>query len=308
MPHRFATVLPPSPLSYDGQIVKVCWCVRVRLFMPHAPEAVAEIPFQLGNVAIAVELAPGESEVDSDVNSRVAEFARIPIAIDFNLKSCDFSYGRDGAHIRRVATIRSPRVGRGPARSRFALAMGQTHHRSSPSLRLRIGGARSSAHTAVAKSTLLESLKPAIIAAGRRVLAITLRDGQRRLPREFLDAIIAQRVERDLLVVIDGYEQLGWFERRRIARRCRRAGAGLLVTAHAPTRLPTLILLAPNEQLIEQLVADLCGEVSTPITTEEVAASHACHGSNVREIFFDLYDRYERKRRSARTGAAAATY
>lgn len=61
VPHRFSTTLPPSPLSYDGKIVKVCWCVRVRLFMPHGQEAVAELPFQLGGVAPATDLAPEEA-------------------------------------------------------------------------------------------------------------------------------------------------------------------------------------------------------------------------------------------------------
>jgi hypothetical protein len=50
VPHRFATVLPPSPLSYDGQIVKVCWCVRLRLFLPQGQETVAEAAFHLGGV------------------------------------------------------------------------------------------------------------------------------------------------------------------------------------------------------------------------------------------------------------------
>ena len=50
VPRRFATVLPASPLSYDGQIVKVCWCVRLRLFLPHGQESVAETPFRLGSV------------------------------------------------------------------------------------------------------------------------------------------------------------------------------------------------------------------------------------------------------------------
>jgi hypothetical protein len=49
-PQRFATVLPPSPLSYDGRIVKVCWCVRARLFPQQGPEAVVEVPFRLGSV------------------------------------------------------------------------------------------------------------------------------------------------------------------------------------------------------------------------------------------------------------------
>jgi len=50
VPRRFATLLPASPLSYDGVIVKVCWCVRLRLFLPQGQESVAETPFRLGDV------------------------------------------------------------------------------------------------------------------------------------------------------------------------------------------------------------------------------------------------------------------
>ena len=44
-------VLPASPLSYDGQIVKVCWCVRLRLSLPHGQESLTEVPFRLGECA-----------------------------------------------------------------------------------------------------------------------------------------------------------------------------------------------------------------------------------------------------------------
>jgi hypothetical protein len=49
VPRRFASNLPASPLSYDGHIVKVCWCVRLRLFLPQGQE-VAEQAFRLGSV------------------------------------------------------------------------------------------------------------------------------------------------------------------------------------------------------------------------------------------------------------------
>ena len=42
--------LPPSPLSYDGRIVKIRWCVRVRLFLPRGETLVYDEPFQLGSV------------------------------------------------------------------------------------------------------------------------------------------------------------------------------------------------------------------------------------------------------------------
>jgi hypothetical protein len=54
VPRRFTTALPASPLSYDGQIVKVCWCVRLRLFLPQGQETVSETAFRLGNVPGAV--------------------------------------------------------------------------------------------------------------------------------------------------------------------------------------------------------------------------------------------------------------
>jgi hypothetical protein len=50
VPRRFATAMPPSPLSYDGVIVKICWCVRVRVFFAQGLETVSESPFRLGNV------------------------------------------------------------------------------------------------------------------------------------------------------------------------------------------------------------------------------------------------------------------
>src|SRR5262245_14070096 len=50
----FATRLPPSPLSYDGLVVKVRWCVRVRVFLRQSGELVGEAPFRLGAVSPAL--------------------------------------------------------------------------------------------------------------------------------------------------------------------------------------------------------------------------------------------------------------
>ena len=43
-PGRFHTVLPKSPLSYRGVIVKLRWCVRVRVFLARDREVVGELP------------------------------------------------------------------------------------------------------------------------------------------------------------------------------------------------------------------------------------------------------------------------
>ena len=49
-PDRFSTILPQSPLSYDGQIVKIRWCVRVRAIFKRGRDLVAQRLFPLGNV------------------------------------------------------------------------------------------------------------------------------------------------------------------------------------------------------------------------------------------------------------------
>jgi hypothetical protein len=55
-PQYFGTQLPSSPLSYAGQIVKIFWCVRVRLFLVLGKDLSLERPFQLGGVASAREV------------------------------------------------------------------------------------------------------------------------------------------------------------------------------------------------------------------------------------------------------------
>jgi hypothetical protein len=53
----FETRLPPSPLSYEGVIVKIRWCVRVRLFFEGGRDFVSEHVFELGHVPVASKVA-----------------------------------------------------------------------------------------------------------------------------------------------------------------------------------------------------------------------------------------------------------
>jgi hypothetical protein len=46
--HRFHTILPNSPLSYAGSMIKIRWCARVRLFLKRGKELFFEQPFVLG--------------------------------------------------------------------------------------------------------------------------------------------------------------------------------------------------------------------------------------------------------------------
>ena len=46
----FSTTLPTSPLSYDGVIVKIQWCVRIRVFLNRGRDFSGEQSFWLGQI------------------------------------------------------------------------------------------------------------------------------------------------------------------------------------------------------------------------------------------------------------------
>ena len=53
----FNAKLPASPLSYDGLIVNIRWCVRVRVFLHRGRDVLAERTFRLGQIPPAQAVA-----------------------------------------------------------------------------------------------------------------------------------------------------------------------------------------------------------------------------------------------------------
>ena len=166
------------------------------------------------------------------------------------------------------------------------------------------------------KSTLLAMLAAELSARGQQIVLIELRDGQRRLPRDWQPSVEQSTMPRPesstsrvcdstagesrlpaTLIFVDGFEQLGWLARWQLRRRCWQAGWGLVVTSHAPAGWPTLattrVDLATAQAVVNRLTAGTSGQPSAA----EVADAFARCGGNLREMLFDLYDRYEAQRR-----------
>ncbi|MEX2137841.1 MAG: hypothetical protein WD894_01165 [Pirellulales bacterium] len=143
------------------------------------------------------------------------------------------------------------------------------------------------------KSSLLVMLMPAIEAVGKHVVVVRLHDGQRRLPlsrQEFKQLGTAD------VLMIDGYEQLGRYERWRLSRQCRRRGCGLLVTSHTPYGLPILFRTEPSLGLVERLIERCLPPHDGRISRQDIEQAWHRHAGNVREVFFELYDRFEARR------------
>jgi hypothetical protein len=148
------------------------------------------------------------------------------------------------------------------------------------------------------KSTLLETLVPVIEQTGRTVRRVSLHDGERRMPSDF---VWPKAGEPAGVVVVDGYEQLGWWAQRKLNAAVRRAGWGLLVTVHSmPARfgLPELYRVEPTIDVFHLVVNQLLAEHTASIRPADVTAAFHAHPDNLREALFALYDLVEQRRNS----------
>ena len=143
------------------------------------------------------------------------------------------------------------------------------------------------------KTTLLRTLLPVFETRGRQIVFIECRAGQRSLPR--LLPPIGQWTP-ETLVVVDGYEQLGFWTRLWLNWRCHKVGCGLLVTTHRPFGLPTLYHVVPELETVEEIVRQLQDSHPSAISSDSVSQHFADQSGNVRELFFRLYDLYEKRR------------
>lgn len=146
------------------------------------------------------------------------------------------------------------------------------------------------------KSTLLAALADEFRARGIDVKLVELHDGCRTMP----EGVVVRPGE---VLMVDGYEQLGFVARSMLAFDVARRHAGLLVTSHRDVRwpvvLPVLYATQSSPELTERLAGALLVASSHPeaVTAGEVRALFEAERGNLREVFFRLYDLYESRSR-----------
>jgi energy-coupling factor transporter ATP-binding protein EcfA2 len=140
------------------------------------------------------------------------------------------------------------------------------------------------------KSTLLAMLVPALQAVGRNVVCVSLHQGEHRLPPLDRSAFTSTTQ-----LVIDGYEQLTWWSKRRTKSLRHRCNAGLLVTAHSDIGLPTLYRTEPSEELARAVIEHLVPNNNGCISVADISAAFGATQGNLRETLFRLYDVYQQR-------------
>jgi len=138
------------------------------------------------------------------------------------------------------------------------------------------------------KSTLVAALL-AVVPPGWEPRLVRLSAGGRSLPADAW----APWAGRGLLV-IDGFEQLGWLEARRVRRHCRRLGAGLVVTAHTATGLPPLCRTDVTPEIAAAVVDRLlAGRDRGVLAGYDLAGRLRALRGSLRDLLGELYDRWE---------------
>ena len=143
------------------------------------------------------------------------------------------------------------------------------------------------------KSTLLASLQPQLeeIYGEFKMLRISQLE-----PFRFVAIGNAK------LVVIDGFEQLRWFDRARLVWRAKHGELSLIVTTHKPSRwIPTLYRTSTNlvqaQQLLVRLLKDRPDLYES--FSQRLSELWPIHSPNLRDAFFSLYDFYEERIRTS---------
>lgn len=92
------------------------------------------------------------------------------------------------------------------------------------------------------------------------------------------------------LWLVDGWERLGWWQRRTLQQACRRA-AGLVVTAHRPSGMPVWIRTEPRPEILSHVLEHL-SPVGPPDLQHRATVAWARHRGNMRETLRDLYNQF----------------
>jgi hypothetical protein len=139
------------------------------------------------------------------------------------------------------------------------------------------------------KSTLLATLLPAITT--RRVRHVRLNTSERTLPAWVWDS-----PDPSSLLAIDGFEQLGFFTRWRMKHHCRQHHCGLLITAHRSMGLPALFHTEVTLEMAKDVIAGLIPAGGEWVLEGfDLAARLRHHRGSLREVLFELYDRWNGK-------------
>lgn len=149
----------------------------------------------------------------------------------------------------------------------------------------------------VGKSTLLHVLMERLTRKGFPYRAFAIDDNRhwrtmRSAHEPTFNSLVHSNRSTRRVLVIDGWERLAFWRRRLIAAVSRFRRQMLLVTSHEPCELPTLWVASVDVVLLRAIVERIEPRASRALHDGDLQALLNRRHGNVREILFELYDRF----------------
>jgi energy-coupling factor transporter ATP-binding protein EcfA2 len=138
------------------------------------------------------------------------------------------------------------------------------------------------------KTTLLEDLQQVLARRGFPTRLIFVNDTA-HLDRPACQRLLAELTP-DRILLLDGADLLRRWDWSRIKRGTLARAGGLVVTAHHPGLLPTLLECSTSPALLETIVDELQPHPVTPVRS--LNDLYERHQGNLRECLRELYDLY----------------
>ena len=138
------------------------------------------------------------------------------------------------------------------------------------------------------KTTLLEDLALHLVTQGHRAVCLRLSHDKRRFSRD--ESRVLQTLSQTTIVLLDGAEQLNYFDWMRFKYRSKKA-KGLLITSHRAGLLPTLLECRTSPRLLQEILHQILGNDATRWDVE-CEALWALHKGDLRLALREIYDFY----------------
>ena len=135
------------------------------------------------------------------------------------------------------------------------------------------------------KSTFMDAFQTRLEASGHSVLRLFLNQESNKLDKgqwRMLECCQQQ------IIMLDGEEQLSYLSQRRFYR-LTQSCSGLLISRHKPTKLPQLLVLDPDMDLLVTCIERLAPE-HLPQLHSMLSGWWSEHNGNIREILLRCYD------------------
>lgn len=153
------------------------------------------------------------------------------------------------------------------------------------------------------KTTLLEDIATALHKQGRRTRHVFVNDSN-PMTWQVSRGLFTQ-IQSGEIVLLDGADSIARTTWQALKRGIMRKAGGLIVTAHKPGLMPTLIECSTTPDLFRRIVSEIAGADSriAPSLLDEVYHSNK---GNIREAFRELYDIFSESGYAAAVGSSDA--